>query len=175
MTKLSDTQAILLSSASQRADGSLLPLPAAVTPGGGAAKAIAALIKRGLAEERETRAADAAHRTEGDIRFGLFISTAGMSVIGVERAGDQDTAGISVDTHAADRPAEPSAKIGSKKALVLALLARPQGATMADLVEATGWLPHTTRAALTGIRKKGHVVTRSKVDGVTCYRIAEAG
>ena len=48
------------------------------------------------------------------------------------------------------------------------------GATLAELVEATGWLPHTTRAALTGFRKKGHVIERSKRSDVTCYRIAAA-
>ena len=33
-------------------------------------------------------------------------------------------------------------------------------------------LPHTTRAALTGLRKKGHAVDKFKRDDVTCYRIA---
>ena len=40
---------------------------------------------------------------------------------------------------------------------------------------ATSWLPHTTRAALTGIRKKGHEVERMKRDDATCYRIVVAG
>ena len=55
---------------------------------------------------------------------------------------------------------------------MVALLRREQGATLAELIEATGWLPHTTRAALTGLRKKGHVIERSKRDDATCYRIA---
>ncbi|HKX80142.1 MAG TPA: DUF3489 domain-containing protein [Novosphingobium sp.] len=42
------------------------------------------------------------------------------------------------------------------------------------MVDATGWLPHTTRAALTGLRKKGHVIEKSKRDDVTCYRVVEA-
>ena len=62
----------------------------------------------------------------------------------------------------------------SKAAAVVALLQRKEGATLADLIAATGWLPHTTRAALTGLRKKGHAIDRIKVDGVTCYRIAVA-
>jgi hypothetical protein len=57
---------------------------------------------------------------------------------------------------------------------VLDLMRREQGATLAELVEATHWLPHTTRAELTGLRKKGHVLTRSQRDDVTCYRIAKA-
>jgi hypothetical protein len=40
-----------------------------------------------------------------------------------------------------------------------------------DLVAVTGWVPHTTRAALTGLRKKGHAVTSEKLDGVRRYRI----
>ena len=51
------------------------------------------------------------------------------------------------------------------------MLQRKAGATLAQLAEATGWLPHTTRAALTGLRKKGHVITASKVDGISLYRI----
>jgi Protein of unknown function (DUF3489) len=41
---------------------------------------------------------------------------------------------------------------GSKLALVIELLRRANGATIVDLTQATGWLPHTTRAALTGLR-----------------------
>ena len=63
----------------------------------------------------------------------------------------------------------------SKIAAVIALLEREQGATLAEMIEATGWLPHTTRAALTGLKKKGHTVTKDKRDDVTCYRIAKAG
>jgi hypothetical protein len=38
-----------------------------------------------------------------------------------------------------------------------------------------GWLPHTTRAALTGLKKKGHTVTSTKADGVRTYRRVPAG
>ena len=61
MSKLSDTQAIVLSAASQRPDGNLLPLPGSLR-GGAAAKVVAALLARGLAREqpsRELRQADA--------------------------------------------------------------------------------------------------------------------
>ena len=60
----------------------------------------------------------------------------------------------------------------SKIAQVTRLLERVEGATLAELVEATGWLPHTTRAALTGLKKKGKVITKGKRDDVTCYFIA---
>lgn len=59
----------------------------------------------------------------------------------------------------------------SKTDLVLSLLQRPEGSTIAQLVAATGWLPHTTRAALTGLKKKGHVVTSEKIENLRHYRI----
>jgi DNA-binding MarR family transcriptional regulator len=55
---------------------------------------------------------------------------------------------------------------------VLALLQRPDGASLSELVEATSWLPHTTRAALTGLKKKGHVLTSAKVDDVRRYSVS---
>jgi hypothetical protein len=54
-------------------------------------------------------------------------------------------------------------------------MTRATGATLPELTAATGWLPHTTRAVLTGLRKRGHTITRGKRDDVTCYRIVEAG
>ena len=60
----------------------------------------------------------------------------------------------------------------TKTAMVLGLLQRPNGATLYEMVAATGWLPHTTRAALTGLRKKGHAIAKTKREDVTCYRIA---
>lgn len=60
----------------------------------------------------------------------------------------------------------------SKTSLVLGMLQRTEGATIAQLVIATGWLPHTTRAALTGLKKKGHAVSSDKVEGQTrIYRV----
>lgn len=68
----------------------------------------------------------------------------------------------------------PPAAKGSartKTADVLSLLRRRQGATMDELIAATDWLPHTTRAALTGLRRKGHVIERGKRGDVTCYTL----
>jgi len=45
---------------------------------------------------------------------------------------------------------------------VISLLKRDSGATLDELIGATGWLPHTTRAGLTGLRQKGCVLTKSK-------------
>lgn len=60
----------------------------------------------------------------------------------------------------------------TKSEQVLVLLMREEGATLDQLVAATGWLPHTTRAALTGLKKKGHLVTSEKVEGIRSYRVA---
>ena len=58
-------------------------------------------------------------------------------------------------------PTPKAARPDSKSSLVLQLLQRPEGATIAQIVTATGWLPHTTRAALTGLKKKGHIIASS--------------
>ena len=69
----------------------------------------------------------------------------------------------------ADRALKP----GSKRALILDLLHRKDGATIHALMDATGWLPHTTRAALTGLHKSGFAIERSRDPqaDVSVYRI----
>jgi hypothetical protein len=58
---------------------------------------------------------------------------------------------------------EPSVpRQGSKLAEVMALLSRKQGAGIEELTSTTGWLPHTTRAALTGLRRRGYAIERSR-------------
>ena len=67
----------------------------------------------------------------------------------------------------------PAASQESKTDKAIALLQRPEGATLAELVVATGWQLHTTRPALTGLRKKGQAIDSEKVDGVRPYRIGQ--
>ena len=67
-------------------------------------------------------------------------------------------------------PAEPrerETREGTKQALLIAMLQRPEGATIAQVVEATGWQPHTVRGAFAGALKKklGLTVTSEKVPG----------
>ena len=72
-------------------------------------------------------------------------------------------------------PPRPSApRGGSKLAQVIELLERDHGATIEELIAATGWLAHTTRAALTGLRKRGYtaVIDRSDKERGSFYRIA---
>ena len=70
-------------------------------------------------------------------------------------------------------PATPAAaKPQTKANLVQELLARDGGASLAELCEVTGWLPHTCRAFLTGLRKRGQSPGKAKRDdGVTFYHL----
>jgi hypothetical protein len=53
------------------------------------------------------------------------------------------------------------------------MLGRPEGASVAEIGQRLGWLPHTVRAAITGLRKVGLEVTRSKdADDRSAYRLA---
>ena len=66
---------------------------------------------------------------------------------------------------------KPAKKLRNKTDAVIALLKRTGGASLAEITGATGWQPHSARAVLTGFRKKGHTIEKSKVDGVTHWSI----
>ena len=165
MPKLNDMQSILLATAAQRDSGSLYPLPETLTAGARVPKAVAALLGTGFADERETSDAAAVHRADGDLRFGMFVTPAGLQAIGIEPEGEQASGEAQAPSPA---PSQMAAR-ETKASQVLALLSRSDGATLTELIEATGWLPHTTRAALTGLRKKGHAIERGKRGEDTCY------
>jgi hypothetical protein len=77
-----------------------------------------------------------------------------------------DTAPVSVSS-----PDLPRAS--TKRAILIGMLGRAQGASVAEIGQRLGWLPHTVRAAITGLRHAAHEVTRSKNDnGQTVYRLA---
>jgi hypothetical protein len=68
----------------------------------------------------------------------------------------------------ADRP-----RASTKRAVLIGMLERPDGASVAELGQRLGWLPHTVRAAITGLRHAGREVTRSKdAEGQSVYRLA---
>lgn len=71
------------------------------------------------------------------------------------------------------RKAAPSSKATPKKAdIVVKLLARPKGATIAEVSDVTGWQPHSVRAFFTGLRKKGSVLERdTRKGGTSSYRL----
>src|SRR5690349_14009207 len=60
------------------------------------------------------------------------------------------------------RPASARSAPLSKKAAIIALLERPNGAAISDLTKETGWQEHSVRAALTGLRKQGKELVRDK-------------
>ena len=78
-----------------------------------------------------------------------------------KQAGEVAASAFNSTAEVEPKPAQPSSKSSS----VLGMLQRAEGATITQLVAATGWLPHTTRAALTGLKKKGHQVTSAKTEG----------
>jgi hypothetical protein len=97
------------------------------------------------------------------------------------RAGTAAGRGRTATIRASDVTAEPSRTTSAepapprgptKQAVIIGLLQRQAGATLADLAAATGWLPHTTRAALTRLRQAGHVVDKTKGETGAVYRIA---
>jgi hypothetical protein len=214
MTKLSDTQAVILSAASQRDDGAILPLPETLKIKGGAvSKVLGSLKAKGLVDHQGT--------PRGDDPPPLRITRAGLEAIGVEPddgesgpaeaetaatpadaapAGDTQTpaavadhepaAGTRKAKAKAAKPAKaaptdkPTPRAGTKQALMIDLLRRPEGATVEQIAAATGWQHHTIRGAIAGALKKklGLTVeaTRTREGGpnqvgakgsVTVYRI----
>lgn len=63
------------------------------------------------------------------------------------------------------------AKPTTKTAMVTRILSREKGATVLEIVKATGWQPHSCRAFLTGLRRKFTVVKEQREDGKLAYRI----
>jgi hypothetical protein len=185
--KLTDTQLVLLGAAAQRKD---LCLVAPSTLKGATAQKVASkLISAGFVKEVKAKASDPIWRRdeESGASYALKLTAAGARAIAVDDAAKPEDAGGESDTLAnrdqvaipskldakdarlaeamEPGPAGPSApRGGSKLAWVIALLERDHGATIAELIAATGWLAHTTRAALTGLRKRGYAVAIDRSD-----------
>lgn len=196
MTKLTDMQLVLLTTAAGRPDGSLLP--PAVSLGSRAdriRRSVEALVKKVLAAEMPVQDKSRSWREEEGRLYGVAITDAGRAAIGVaaepqDEPEPEPVAVISEKLEAPTAPAQeeqpepgpapvlalPSVpRPETKLAGVLALLQRPEGATLPELIAVTSWLPHTTRAALTGLRKKGHLIAKGKRGGATCYSLPVAG
>ena len=213
MTKLSDTQLVILSAAAQRDDGAVLPLPETLKIKGGAVdKVLGSLKAKGLIDHQGA--------PRGDHPPPLRITRAGLQAIGVETEDDAPEgatpgdrgamsadAGVAAPATEADAAAtppkgkakakstkpekaaaaeKPTPRAGTKQALMIDLLKRPEGATVEQIAAATGWQHHTIRGAISGALKKklGLTVeaTRTREVGpnktgakgsVTTYRIVE--
>ncbi len=71
------------------------------------------------------------------------------------------------------RTPPPAVRPGTKRALLIDLLKRKKGATIEEIVEATGWRAHSVRAAITRLRQQGFRIERVREDGVSRYRIVK--
>ncbi len=185
MMKLTDTQLVILSAASQRKDGAVI-LPETLT-GTVAEKAVSALARKQLIEVVPSRGKLPVWReSEDGQHLSLKITDKGLEALGIdvsqanannEEAMPPASTEEQLKPHADASKARPlgAPRPGSKQALLVDALLRPEGATLEALRSATGWLPHTVRAALTGLRKRGYTVAVQRVEGVTTYRASPPG
>jgi hypothetical protein len=182
--KLTDAQLVMLSAAAQREDNCLIA--SNTMKGAVLAKVGEKLVKLGLVREVQATAGTPVWRRDDAGRFALKLTAAGLKAIAVDDGSDEATAARdaplpqpdpdankALGPGAAREHARTTPRADSKLARVIDHLKRSDGATIAHLVEATGWLPHTARAALTGLRKRGYAVVRQRIDGGdSVYRIA---
>ena len=192
MPKLTDSQLVILSAAARRQDGAVLPLPRSLKVNKAAATTVLkSLLKKGLVAERPA-AADEAHwrETRDGRRMALAITDAGLQAIGVERKTSKQSPPTKAQQKKRRRRAEPkpagarpkgrtlppAVRPGTKQALLIDLLKRKKGATIEEIVEATGWQLHSVRGAISGALKKklGLTVTSDPVEKRgRVYRIVE--
>ena len=180
--------------AAQRADHALFPFPLSLTVKGAALdKVVETLCKRKLIEERRIIDGAAEWRRDEDNRpLGLFITTSGLLALGVEEADKDRPAQAAAALPrkrktAAARPHRKSQKASSatpkrraapaqtKQDLVIQMLRRQSGVTIADIIAKTGWQPHSVRGFFSGlVRKKLNLPLVADVgkDGVRRYHIA---
>jgi hypothetical protein len=175
--KLSDTQFAILVEASQRKDRCLI---APKTLKAAAAQKVAAkLLTAGLVREIKAKAGMEAWRRDQETgqAYSLKLTDAGLKAIAVDERGSQSipntavpqntneesskantAANMAAARSAIAAPTATAPRQGTKIARVVELLQRNQGAKLEELIACTGWLPHTARAALTGLRHRGYDV-----------------
>lgn len=197
MPKLTDTQLVILSAAAQREDGAALPLPKSLKIKGAAVtRTLAGLRKKCLLEERPAAPdVEAWREAEDGRRMMLVITDAGLQAIdgGVGSEADEKPAAKKPQAKkrrggAVQKPVAAKSKgrqspqtnvrQGTKQALLIDLLKRKTGATIDEMVEATGWQAHSVRGAISGALKKklGLTVTSDMVEKRgRVYRIVERG
>jgi len=167
MTKLTETQTLILSRASRQSDRIALPLPDRLR-GGAANKVIVPLIQKGFLDEVEADIRNGEptwRKTGGGHGTTLVITNAGFEAIGVETEAPQPE----------PAQAKPKPRAGTKQALLIEMLKAPDGATIAEIAKAVNWQSHTIRGAMSGALKKrlGLTFTSEKVaDRGRVYRIA---
>ncbi|WP_164516387.1 DUF3489 domain-containing protein [Minwuia thermotolerans] len=159
MTRLNDRQTAVLGNAAGRPDGYILPLPEHVQmKGGGLAAMLKALERSGLVQRSD------------DV---WTITEDGRAAVGgsKDEKTEPQVATEDPDASGGDSVAAPLFRPGTRQAQLLDLLQREEGADIDEMVHLTGWQPHSVRAVLTGFRKRGVEVTRTKEgNGVSVYR-----
>jgi Protein of unknown function (DUF3489) len=193
--KLTDTQLLILSAASQREDHCLI---APKNLKGGAAQKVAAkLLAVRLAREIGARGGMPIWRRDEETgkAYSLKMARAGLNAIAVDEGNSHRIASSGAlptanepslkakkgadktpKASATAAPTSPAPREGTKIAHVIGLLQRDQGAKLDELTSATGWLPHTARAALTGLRHRGYEVRleRGEKGRASVYRALSA-
>jgi hypothetical protein len=186
MIRMSDTQSLILARAAARPGNLALPLPNGLA--GAAAKMVAGkMIARGWLEEVEAnlRQGEPMWRETGDGHGTTLIATAaGLEAIGIEPVVASAVTGarkakpkpeVAPTSEATSIPKPITIRAGTKQAQIIAMLQRPEGATIAEMAEATSWQSHTVRGSLSGALKKklGLPITAEKVEGRgTVYKLA---
>jgi DNA-binding MarR family transcriptional regulator len=157
-TRLTKLQRTLIEHAMARADGALRPASESITATEAAVtRAVEGLVRRGLATQ--VAAPDEAGAEAGS----LVLTEAGRAVV-------TDMNSVSAEEAAPSTPREAAAP-GGKLGVVLKAIRRKGGATLVELTEATGWQPHTTRAALTRLRQRGFPAALTEEGGRRAYRL----
>jgi len=176
--RLSDAALLLLGQAAARDDRLLLPPPPALRARGSALqKVLQALLKAGLVSEVSVATEAQSWRSGDDgTRIGLVITAEGFRAIGLAvpapaASTPEPTAPLVAAGQGGSPLAEPAGRT-TKQAVLIALLSNEGGASVPALAETLAWQKHTVRAALTGLRQKGHDLARTKdANGTTVYRI----
>ena len=169
MTKLTETQTIILSAGSQRPENIALPLPKGLA-GAAAKMAVSKMIERGWLQEVDAnlRRGEPPWRETGDGNgTTLVVTDAGLLAIGMEPVVVKTAVAFRDHSSKAAALRPPTQRAGTKQAMLIALLRAPEGVTMQEIVAATGWLAHTARGVMSGTigKKLGLVVTSAKEDG----------
>lgn len=172
MTALTRSQRLILVTAVERADGAVLPLPDELARRG-QVMILKSLLARGLIAARPAQPDQPVWPAGSDQT--LAITPEGRARIDAERQAPakRKTGRRKTDRRrrvvAAPGPAV-AIRPGTKQALLVEMLGRPEGASIGEIQAATGWLPHTARAALTGLRHKGFTLTSAKrANGTRAY------
>lgn len=170
--QLSDAQAVILSTACARGDGSIFPVTASLK-GGAVGNVCKSLLKHGLIEE--TPATDFSTVYRHDEERGpltLRATSLAYSILGITDNTGEPLGGPS-QSIAATAPTRR--RSGTKQEVVIAMLRAEGGASIEEIMAATNWAGHTTRGFFSGALKQklGLTITSEKVEGRgRCYMIA---